>query len=180
NRWGDYAFAYVWLALPGLFLTSAMVFVLATATRSMMGAYAGVAAFLAIYLVANAALADAERRELAALVEPFGLAAYGLATRYFTAAEANAQLPAVVGPFLWNRLIWMAVALGLLALAYAMFRFEVRPRRTRRPEPTEHRAAAPAGRRLPAPRFGPATSWAQLVKRTRFDVGQVLKSPAFV
>ncbi len=181
NRLGDYAFAYVWLALPGLFLTSAMVFALATATRSMMGAYAGVAAFLAIYLVANAALADAERRELAALVEPFGLAAYGLATRYFTAAEANTQVPSVVGPILWNRLIWTAVALGLLALAYATFRFEVRSRQARRAEPDDAAAGAPtARRRLPAPRYGPATSWAQLVKRTRFDVGQVLKSPAFL
>ncbi|MBI1198905.1 MAG: aminopeptidase [Phenylobacterium sp.] len=181
NRLHDYLFAYVWLALPSLFLSSAMFFTLATATRSMMGAYVGVAAFLAVYLLSNVALSDPERLGLASLVDPFGLAAYGLATRYFTAADANALTPPVVGPILWNRLIWVPVAVAFLALAYGLFRFEIRARRVRPAAEAAETAAPPATPRpLPAPRFGPATAWTQLVKRTRFEMGQVLKSPAFV
>ncbi|HVI34009.1 ABC transporter permease/M1 family aminopeptidase [Phenylobacterium sp.] len=184
NNPAYYAFAYFWMALPSLFLVSAIFFSLATATRSMMATYVGVAAFLVLYIVMNAALRDPERREIAALVEPFGLAAFGLATRYFTAAEANAVLPPIEGALVWNRLIWMGAALGFLAIAHFAFRFETKGKKARRLEKLRAAAdaeapAAHAGP-LPAPRFGAATAWAQLVKRTRFEMGQVFKSPAFV
>lgn len=179
-----YAFAYLWMALPSLFLVSAIFFSLATATRSMMATYVGVAAFLVLYLIMNAALDNADRRELAALVEPFGLGAFSLATRYFTAADANTTLPPIEGALLWNRLIWLGVSLAFLGLAYALFRFETKGRKARKLEKLRAAAeaetpAAPAGP-LPAPRFGAATAWAQLLKRTRFEMGQVFKSPAFV
>ncbi len=79
NRLSDYAFAYFWLALPTLFLISAMFFALATATRSMMATYVGVAGFLVAYLLFNALMREPERRQIAALIEPFGMAAFGLA-----------------------------------------------------------------------------------------------------
>jgi aminopeptidase N len=180
NRLGDYAFAYVWLALPGLFLTSAIFFTLATVTRTMMGTYLGVAGFLVAYLAMNVALQDPEKLQLAALVEPFGLAAWDLATRYFTAADSNARMPDVVGPLLYNRLIWMPVAMAFLSLAWFTFRFEARAGRVRKRVPTVEAAPPAPSRRLPAPRKGLEVAWAQLAKRTRFEMGQVFKSPAFV
>lgn len=181
NRLADYALAYVWLALPGLFLVSAIFFALATATRSMMATYVGVAAFLVVYLIANALLADPDRLQLAAFVEPFGLGAWELATRYFTAAEANTRMPPIEGPLLWNRLIWTPVALAILALAYVTYSFETKGSRRRpRTEVTETSTPVIHTGQLPAPRFGPASAWTQLVARTRFEMGQVFKSPAFV
>ncbi|HEY8571520.1 ABC transporter permease/M1 family aminopeptidase [Phenylobacterium sp.] len=185
NNLAHYAFAYFWMALPGLFLTSAIFFSLATATRSMMATYLGVAGFLVLYILMNVALRDPEKREIAALVEPFGLAAYGLATRYFTAAEANTILPPLQGALVWNRLIWLGGAFVFLGLAYVLFRFETKGVKAKRLEKLRAAADAPAAPvaapgPLPAPRFGAATAWAQLVKRTRFEMGQVFKSPAFV
>ncbi|MFZ5721233.1 MAG: M1 family aminopeptidase [Pseudomonadota bacterium] len=181
NRLADYALAYVWLALPGLFLVSAIFFALATATRSMMATYVGVAAFLVVYLIANALLADPDRLQLAAFVEPFGLGAWELATRYFTAAEANTRMPPIEGPLLWNRLIWTPVALAILAPAYVTYSFETKGSRRRpRIEVTETSTPVIHTGQLPAPRFGPASAWTQLVARTRFEMGQVFKSPAFV
>lgn len=177
NNPAHYAFAYLWLALPGLFLTSAMFFALATFTRSMMGAYLGVAAFLILYIVMNVALQDPSRLQLAALVEPFGLAAWQLSTRYFTAADANARMPELVGPLLTNRLIWLPVALGFLALAGLTFRFEQRAGRARaRVAPAD---LPPAPKPLASPGRGLPLAWARLTRRTRFEMGQVFKSPAF-
>jgi ABC-2 type transport system permease protein len=48
-----YAYAYLWLALPNILLTSAIFFALATATRSMMTTYVGVVAFFVLYAVLN-------------------------------------------------------------------------------------------------------------------------------
>ena len=179
NLIGAYAFAYLWLALPALFLTSALFFALATITRSMMATYLGVAGFLVAYLLINIAMREPERRELAALVEPLGLAAWGLATRYFTAADANTLTPPIEGALLINRLIWIPVGLALLALAHGLFRFEARAGRTRRKPPTVETTPAFVPKPLARPRFGAATAWAQLIKRTRFEMAQVFKSPAF-
>jgi aminopeptidase N len=181
NRLGDYVFAYLWLALPGLFLTSAIFFALATATRSMMATYLGVAAFLVVYLILNALTRDPDLRKVAAYFEPFGLAAFGLATRYFTAADANTMVPPIEGALFWNRLIWLALAAGFLALAYGIFRFETKGARADRKARTEPEAPPPrASGPLPAPTFGAATARAQLIKRTRFEMAQVFKSPAFL
>lgn len=180
NRLADYAFAYVWLALPGLFLTSAIFFTLATITRSMMGTYMGVAGFMVVYLAMNVALQDPEKLQLAALVEPFGLAAWDLATRYFTAADSNGRMPDLVGPLLYNRMIWIPVAAAFLGLAWFTFRFEARAGRARKTAPAAEAAPPPPSRRLPSPRKGLDVAWAQLSKRTRFEMGQVFKSPAFV
>ena len=180
NRLFDYAFAYLWLALPTLFVSAAIFFTLATVTRSMMGTYLGVAGFLVAYVVFNALTRDPDQRKIAAFLEPFGVAAFGLATRYFTATEANTITPVVQGALLWNRVIWIAAAFGILALAHGLFRFETKGARSRRKTNAEPDAPPPLRLgALPAPSFGPATAWAQLVKRTRFEMGQVFKSPAF-
>ena len=180
NRLADYAFAYLWLALPSLFVSAALFFTLATVTRSMMGTYLGVAGFLVAYVVFNALTRDPDQRKIAAFFEPFGVAAFGLATRYFTASDANTLSPAIQGALLWNRVIWVAAAFGILALAYGLFRFETKGARARRKAEAEPDAPPPLRLgALPAPSFGPATAWAQLTKRTRFELGQVFKSPAF-
>jgi hypothetical protein len=77
-RPGDYAYAYLALGLPTLFVTSAGFFALATATRSMMATYVGVVGLLVAYVIATALTARADLRETAALVDPFGLRAFGL------------------------------------------------------------------------------------------------------
>jgi aminopeptidase N len=183
-RLGPYLYAYLVLAAPTLFVTSAGFFALATATRSMMATYVGVVAFLILYLITIALAAKPQFRELMAYVEPFGLGAYGSVTRYWTATERNTLLPPIFGVLLWNRVIWTSVGVGLLALAYSLFRFEVRGKKAAKRDKLAAAAAAESPQTAlelaPArPSFGTATAWAQLVARTRFDMAQVFKSPAF-
>jgi len=180
NRLADYAFAYFWLALPGLFLVSAIFFALATLTRSMMTTYLGVAGFLVLYVVFNAVTRDPELRKVAAYLEPFGLAAYGSAVRYFTAAEANTIRPAIEGALLYNRLIWVGIAIAMLALAFYVFRFEASGIRDKGRSPGPLTFPHPLAGRLPAPSFGAHAGWTQLFWRMRFEMGQVFKSPAFI
>lgn len=184
NRLWNYAFAYLVIGIPGLLLTSSVFFALATVTRSMMLTYVGVAAFFILYFIATAALSRPEFEDVMAYAEPFGIAAYGLATQYWTAAERNTLIPPLEGALLWNRVIWLGVSVAFLALAYVLFRFETRGAKLKKAETLKARAdaAAPAvvaAGPLPRPSFGFSTALAQLVARTRFEMGQVFKSPAF-
>lgn len=180
-----YAFSYFVLALPSIFLTSAIFFALATVTRSMMWTYVGVIAFLVLWIVAGIALRRPEYAKIAAYWEPLGASAFGQATRYWTASERNSLIPALTGALLFNRVFAVALATGFLGLAYGLFRFQSADLSGRRKVKTGKTAAddnAPPpvlSGPLPKPVFDGRTAWAQLVVRTRLDMGQVFKSPAY-
>ena len=179
----DYAYTYFVIALPGLFLTSAGFFALATATRSMMGTYVGLVAVLVTYTIVTALAAKPEYMTAMAYADPMGFGAVDLVTRYWTVAEKNTLLAPILGPILWNRAIWLAVACALLALAYFTFRFETRGKKAKKAEKLAVQAAAStlpmAASARAVPRFDAAAARAQLWARTRLDMAQVFKSPAF-
>ena len=187
NLLNAYVYAYFVLALPTLLLTSALFFALATVTRSMMWTYVGVIGFLVLWVVAGIALDKPEFEQAAALWEPMGTGAFSLATKYWTANERNTLTPALTGALLFNRAFVIVLAGGLLAGAYGLFRFQSAELAGRKGEkskakpglPPPVEIAPPAPKPLAKPRHDRATAWIQFVARTRLDMGQVFKSPAF-
>ncbi|MCA0356925.1 MAG: aminopeptidase [Proteobacteria bacterium] len=184
NSLNAYLFSYFALAMPSILLTSAIFFALATVTRSMMWTYVGVIAFLVLYVVAGIALDRPEYEKGAALWEPLGTAAFGLATKYWTASERNSLTPPLAGALLFNRVFVLALAAGFLALAYSLFRFQSAELSGQRKAAKKAKVAASdaapvATGPLPTPVFDRRTAWAQLMVRTRLDMGQVFKSPAY-
>jgi aminopeptidase N len=180
---GAYLHSYLVFGVPGLLLSSAIFFALATITRSMMATYLGVVAFLVIYTAVTALLGRPEFEDALALLEPFGTAAFTQTTEYWTTADRNTRTAELTGVLVANRALAIGLSLAFLALAYRLFRFETRGRAARKKEKLaklEAAAEAPAAAGpLPAPGFGAGATWAVLVKRTRFEMAQVFKSPAF-
>jgi ABC-2 type transport system permease protein len=186
NIFGHYAFAYLALAIPNIFLTSCIFFAVATMTRSMMYSYLGVVVFLVAYLVVTGIIGSKpELRDLGAMVEPFGSAAFSNVTRYWTAAESNTMMPAFEGQLLLNRLTWIGVGLAALVLAYVQFSFGEKGV-SRRKLASQAKAAAKLAATpplivSPLPAATPdAAWWPRLAARVRFELVQVFKSPAFV
>jgi ABC-2 type transport system permease protein len=179
-----FLYSYFVLALPGLFLSAALFFSVATVTRSMSLTYVGVVVLMVIWIIAGIALSRPEYEHFA-VWDPLG-SVYGLVTKYWTAAERNTVLPALQGPLLWNRLGVTAAAAGFLALAYVLFRFEAigasrkRAKKARLAEAASPDTPPPAPLgQLPGPDFSRKTALAQLAARTRLDFAQVFKSPAY-
>ncbi|MFK8014037.1 MAG: M1 family aminopeptidase [Gammaproteobacteria bacterium] len=185
NRLSHFMYAYFLLALPGLFLTASLFFAVATMTRSMMGSYIGVVIFLVLYLVFSALTEfDPDLLLASAYVEPFGGAAYEYLTRYWTASESNTQMAPFFGVLMINRLIWISVSLAILFFAYSRFRFAERGVSARQLKKQRRTAAKLALQsptltdRLPAAQPRQA-AWARLLMRSRFEMQQVFRSPAF-
>jgi ABC-2 type transport system permease protein len=197
-----YAYAFLVLVLPNLLLLSAFFFALATLTRSMMGSYVGLIALLVGWTLSLVLLSDIEHERIAVLIDPFGLAAFGVETKYWTTIERNTQVLPLDGPLLWNRLLWLGVALLLFAVTYARFSLTTgeRPRgwlarrfggrRRRREERREAEAVdderaslRPAGislSALPRPAFGGRAAWRQLARQTGFEVRGVVRGVPFL
>ena len=180
-RFAHYAYALFFFALPTLLVMAAGFFAVATVTRSMMSSYVAAVLFLVGFFVARGALRDPQWDGGVALLDPFGLSAFGLATKYWTASERNTLLPRIAGPLLANRALWLAISFGLFAFAYGRFRFETRGGGFERKGRTEPETQPPAGGQPVelTTRFGPGTAWRQLLALARFDMAFVFRSPAF-
>jgi ABC-2 type transport system permease protein len=176
------------LAFPSFVILGAAAFALATRVRHIAAVYAGLVGLLVAYFVASAWLGDLDRQPMAARLDPFGLAAFELQTRYWTIAEQNRQTPGLAGDLLWNRLLWLTLALGLFAWTIARFRPEAqagrRRRRARGAEadiavaPTAPIAAPLAARRHAG--FGRGTAWAQFRSQAWLETRTVLRSLPFL
>ena len=172
-----YLYALFLFGLPALLVTGAGFFSLATVTRSMMWSYVGAVAFITLYFTAILLLKDPAYDHVVALIDPFGLSALELVSKYWTAAERNTLLPPMSGPMLENRLIWVGVAAAMFVLAFILFRFETKGGRRKG---LDADASAP----LSVAAVKPARpegdhGWAAFAVLTRFEMRTVFKSPAF-
>ena len=172
-----YLYALFLFGLPALLVTGAGFFSLATATRSMMWSYVGTVGFLTLYFASTALLRDPAYDHLVALLDPFGLSALDLVSKYWTAAERNTLVPPMGGVMLQNRLIWLGVAAFMFILAFALFRFETKGGKRSKKDTADTGSATVTTSRLTV---SPGDhGWPAFVALTRFDVKGVFKSPAF-
>jgi ABC-2 type transport system permease protein len=119
-----YLYSYLVMALPLIFVTGAILFTLATVTRSMMWTYVGVVALIILRITLLVVAGQMSMHTVGALWDPFGRAAYGDVTRYWTVADKNSLSPAFTGILMWNRILWIGIAGVMLAAAYPLFQFQ--------------------------------------------------------
>ncbi|HEX8778901.1 MAG TPA: hypothetical protein VF738_12360, partial [Rhodanobacter sp.] len=185
--WHGYAWAFGVMVLPNLLFIASVLFLLATATRSLLATLIGVIAFLVLISIAKLLTQDVNNHVLAALLDPFGGRTLQIVTRYWTPEQINRQLPPLAGLLLFNRMLWGGVALLLAGTAFALFRSDregLRLRRhVRRAEPPLLRPATmPATLTLPAVRLsdGWRARLVQLQHLLAFDAWSVLRGVPFL
>ena len=182
NRLIDYLYGYFVVGLPNVFIHASIFFALATITRSMMASYLGVVFFISSFFVADGFAGN----NAVAIAEPFAGRALKDAVRYWTVAERNVNLPELTGALLYNRLLWVSVAIGCVILACAVYRFadqgmsKREKKRLRLTQPMEDSERVVQAASLPSPEYGSGALRALFLMRTRFEVRQVLLSPAIV
>ncbi|ANB18883.1 M1 family aminopeptidase [Dokdonella koreensis] len=191
HRLAAFAYGYGLFALPNALIICAILFALATATRSTAGTFVGVVLLLALYLVSQRLMeGQPQLAGLRVLADPLGLSAYMATSRYYTAAELNAGAIPITALMLQSRLLWVGLSIALLALTWHRFRFAER-RLSRRRQRRLHRRGAPvvssceAGTgarfaRLAEPRFDGRTARTQFVARAAMEARYILGSSLFL
>jgi ABC-2 type transport system permease protein len=182
-----YEYGFAVLVLPNLFFLSALLFLLAILTRSLLGTYIGVIGFFVLWTIAQVLYGNGpEHLTLSSLVDPFGLGAFDVATRYWSASDRNTKLPEVAGLMLANRVIWLAAGSVLLVATLAYFRPDqsvvcLWPRRRSKPAASEaltaHRPQAIPAVQL---REDAGARWKQLLRLAGFDTRGVVRGVAFL
>ena len=144
--WQSFARPYLFVLLPNVLWLGALFFVLAALTRQMAPVYIAGVIVLVGYLVALDLLSDMDNKALAALIDPSGVTAVDVLTRYWTVAQKNGDEIPLAGVLLWNRALWLSVGLAVVTAGYAAFRMQACRRRWSTVEPARGRGWCPRSR----------------------------------
>lgn len=142
-----YLTAYAFIALPNAFAATALQFWLAARSGRPMASYLGsLLLFFMGFFVASVLLF---KRGLGTLLDPIGIRfIVEDVAHLWTTIEKSRRLLELEGIVLTNRLLWLGIALGALAVTYLRFRFAHRTESTWRWSRRRRRAAhspIPAG-----------------------------------
>jgi hypothetical protein len=148
--------------------------------------YICVVLFLGLQDYAETLVANLENTSLASLLEPMGVVALDMATRYWTVSEYSTTLPELAGGLLHNRLVWLGI--GLLVLAWSYVRFSYSRAVRRRVHRKQAEQAPPTGAIYdPAPglshtarRFSPTSRFLQLMHHTKLEAATIMRTTPFV
>jgi ABC-2 type transport system permease protein len=182
ERWGP----VVWkahidslflFAVPNAFIIAAILFAVAVLGRSEIVSFVASLVLLAGYGVSDYLLQNVERQKLGAILDPFGIRTYAYVTRYWTVAEKNTLATGYRGYLLWNRLLWIAVAAGIFALACWRFSFAERRGKARATKDSGERS--PVLVALPEVSFHDAP-WRKYFASLRIHFFGVVKSTVFI
>jgi ABC-2 type transport system permease protein len=117
-----YLSAYLFLLAPNALIATAMLFALAVLSRRSIAAYIGALLLFGLTLVGYLVVAlTLQNWELAKLLDPSGGVVVAELGRLWTPAEKGTRLIALEGSLLWNRVLWIGIAGGCLALTSLRF-----------------------------------------------------------
>ncbi|HVG43458.1 MAG TPA: M1 family aminopeptidase, partial [Longimicrobium sp.] len=187
--------AYLWallvMALPNLLFAGAVVFAVAVLSRSVLASYVASVFLYMLYLVVgmligSPLMAGAKPQPpgamaRAAILDPFGISAFFEQTWYWTPAQRNAQLLALDGSFLVNRLLVVALSAAILAATWRLFSFRLAAGARPAPaEAQEPRASGARYRPVPVSPESRAGRWVALRAATRRELRAAAASKPFL
>jgi len=184
-RPGVFLTAYAYIALPNAFVATALQFAFAALTRRSITSYLGsMLLFVAAYIAGPVVFMM--NPDMGKLVDPIFVIGIGELTDVWTPIEKNTRMIALEGPLLLNRLIWLSIGLGMLAMTYIRFRLAQPTARTwgkriLRKDPdlsrdTAHAQSSPIVVPYLTRRFGAATHVRQTLAIARDSFLAVAKS----
>lgn len=181
NRLAAYLQPMLLFLLPNLVLIGAILFTIAALTRKAIPVYLGAIGIFIGYIVAASSWSEVTNPVLSVLADPLGINALKGMTEYWTASERNTRLIGFPSMLIANRVLWLGIALALLAVLQRTFRFAQRNRRGR----AEVNVDAPGEERWTGsvPRiegaFGTSTRMRQTLAVARQSLGEVMSGRAF-
>jgi hypothetical protein len=132
--------------------------------------------------VGQALTTDLQHETAAALLDPFAIRTFGLATKYWTIAEKNRLPIGYSGLLLWNRLMWLSAGAAIFAFAYFRFRLEEKSGKRWRKPKVEFNEAAPVPVTTASAfrEFGLRAHVAQFLGAWRVEFLTLVKSTSFI
>jgi hypothetical protein len=124
----SYVRAWLLIVVPNILVCSALAFATSTLCKSNLATYVSAIFIYMLYMISSMFLnsplmaqsvpASAEGMDLAALADPFGIAAFFEQTQFWTPFQKNTQFLSFSGLYMWNRVLWVALTTCVLFGTY--------------------------------------------------------------
>ena len=121
--WGNFLMPFCIFIIPNILLLGSIFFSLTTFLRNTSMAYIVAIVLLVVQIATETITQDIENKSLAALLEPTGTMALGYMSEYWSASERNENSIPLSGVLLQNRLLWLFIAIVVMAISYFKFSF---------------------------------------------------------
>jgi len=181
--WSAHLNSILTFAIPNTIFIAAILFGIAAWFRSTTISFLSALIMLVLLGVTESFSGDLKNETLAAMLDPFGAAAFSLMTKYWTVAEKNTLSVPLTGLLLWNRLLWLSVGLGIFALASLRISLSERASK-KKAKPAESADAALVAGSVALP--SRKASWtgmvalAQFLGAFRFEMRNLIRTPVFI
>jgi hypothetical protein len=184
ERWGPVVWtahlkAIYLFAIPNAFFMAALLFAIAVLARNEIISFVGALVVLVGYIIGDSLVQDIRHEHAAALLDPFGIRTFGLFTKYWTVAEKNTVAPGFEGVLLWNRVLWIGVALAIFIFACFKFDFAEKRRKSKPVEPESQAAPVAVGAPVRAVQLHEAP-FAKFAASLRIHMLGMLRSTFFI
>lgn len=173
--------------VENILLLGIIIFSITTFTRSTLTAYLFCIVLLVIRIITDSITSDLDNSTLAAILEPFGKEAYTQTTKYWTPDEQNTKLIPLAGNMLYNRLLWLGIALVLTWVSFYKFSFTqfLQPftwfkRKEEKSEAIPEYQQSLSALPVPAKDFSTKANWKNLFYLAKFEFLKMVKSPFFI
>jgi ABC-2 type transport system permease protein len=180
----SYILPYFVSIIPNIIFSGSIFFALVIYSRKMLPVYIGGILLFAGYIISSTLMGQLEHKTLAALLDPFGLAASAIQTEYWTIAEQNSRLIGMSGIILINRLIWIGAGILILAISYFNFSFSffTKTRKSKKAEIAEEAPLKLSKTKIPKVQrsFGFSQSVKQMLSFTKSEISGIIKNPQFI
>lgn len=174
--------------VPNILLLGVIFFAITTFTRNTLPAYLFCIILLVIRSVTSTITSDLDNKTTAALWEPFGAEALGYITRYWTPDDQNTKMIPLEGTLLYNRLLWLGIALSITFVSFFKFSFSQflnpvsffkrkdKEGATSNPLPVQSLSLLPKVTQ----HFSTGDTWKQLFYLARFEFKKMTRSTFFI
>ena len=122
-----YLQTYLVFVIPNALFLGAVIFSVVALTRNI---YAGFVVIIILYVLqglVGSLFGNTDNLYLAALLDPTGSGALMYLTRYWTPAEITINSLPIEGIVIVNRILWLSMAILVLAFTYWKFQFSQQP-----------------------------------------------------
>ena len=184
DRFGDFYVEtfvnnYLLFILPNMFFAGAIIFAMANKWKSTIISFVGTLIIIISYIISGTLMSDIDNETIGALADTFGIRAYTLYAKYYTAIEKNTLSPSFSGMLLWNRMIWLGFGIIILAISYFSFSFQEKNKKVK----VEKESKKESKRIFTLPTLNPQytskTDWAQFKSFYLISLLSIFKSVTF-
>jgi ABC-2 type transport system permease protein len=180
NGFGMYIAPFLIFSITTIFIMATLFYAVAIRFNSMMAVYLVALGLFILYVIAGQVFNEPDQRTIRALTDPFGLNTFSDFTRYWTTFEKNNEVISFTGLIMQNRLLWMGTGLVILFAGAGLFKpLSLALNKSKKDESNGKSERVPANNIIThKPNINVGIS--QFFSRTKFEIKQVILSPAFL